>query len=94
MENKLLTPLHFAAWFNSTEAVECLIQKGAYVESSSAFGQKPLHYAAGRASIELVKVSMVLLIKHGTGKLRGVSYWTRNYELYTTQVSLYSHICK
>ena len=58
MGNKRLTPLHYAAWFNASEAVECLIQNGANAESSSAFGQKPLHCAVSRASVELVKVGI------------------------------------
>jgi len=52
----MLTPLHYAAWFNASDAVECLIENGADVESSSAFGQKPLHYVVSRASVELVEV--------------------------------------
>ncbi|XP_067045027.1 transient receptor potential cation channel subfamily A member 1-like isoform X2 [Acropora muricata] len=55
MANKMLTPLHYAAWFNASGAVECLIENGADVESSSAFGQKPLHYVVSRASVELVE---------------------------------------
>ncbi|XP_078348823.1 transient receptor potential cation channel subfamily A member 1-like isoform X2 [Oculina patagonica] len=55
MENKLLSPLHFACWFNAAEAVATLIDNRANVESCAAFGQKPLHYAVQRASIELVK---------------------------------------
>lgn len=58
MENKMLSPLHFAAWFNAAEAVKILLHNKANVESYSAFGQKPLHYAVARASVELVKVSM------------------------------------
>ncbi|XP_074605773.1 transient receptor potential cation channel subfamily A member 1-like isoform X1 [Acropora palmata] len=55
MASKILTPLHYAAWFNASDAVECLIENGADVESSSAFGQKPLHYVVSRASVELVE---------------------------------------
>lgn len=56
MENKALSPLHYACWFNAAEAVDTLIDNKANVESYAAFGQKPLHYAVTRASIELVKV--------------------------------------
>lgn len=61
MENKLLSPLHFACWFNAAEAVATLIDNRANVESCAAFGQKPLHYAVQRASIELVKVRIAFL---------------------------------
>lgn len=57
MEHKALSPLHFAAWFNAAKAVDVLLLNGANVESGSAFGQKPLHYAVSRASAELVMVS-------------------------------------
>ena len=56
MENKVLSPLHFACWFNAAEAVNTLLDNKANVESCAAFGQKPLHYAVTRGSIELVKV--------------------------------------
>ncbi|KAJ7340128.1 hypothetical protein OS493_002854 [Desmophyllum pertusum] len=55
LENKRLSPLHFASWFNAPVAVDTLIDNKGNVESSSAFGQKPLHYAVARASVELVK---------------------------------------
>ena len=57
VEHKALSPLHFAAWFNAAKAVDVLLRNGANVESGSAFGQKPLHYAVSRASAELVMVS-------------------------------------
>lgn len=61
-ENKRLSPLHFAAWFNACESVECLIQReDCNVEIPSAFGQKPLHYAVARASLDLVKVSNAII---------------------------------
>lgn len=55
MENKVLSPLHYACWFNAAEAVDILLDNKANVESCAAFGQKPLHYAVTRASVELVK---------------------------------------
>jgi len=55
MENKVLSPLHYACWFNAAEAVDTLLDNKANVESCAAFGQKPLHYAVTRASVELVK---------------------------------------
>ena len=61
-ENKQLSPLHFAAWYNAYESVECLIQReDCNVEIPSAFGQKPLHYAVARASVDLVKVSNTIV---------------------------------
>ena len=58
-ENKLLTPLHFASWYDTDEAVNTLIDNKSNVECSAVFGQKPLHFAVTRASLELVKVSTV-----------------------------------
>ena len=58
MNNKVLSPLHYACWFNAPEAVDTLIDNNANVESCAVFGQKPLHYAVTRASVELVKVSI------------------------------------
>ncbi|XP_020632929.1 transient receptor potential cation channel subfamily A member 1-like isoform X2 [Orbicella faveolata] len=55
MENKVLSPLHYACWFNAPEAVSTLLDNNANVESCAVFGQKPLHYAVTRASVELVK---------------------------------------
>ena len=63
MEHKALSPLHFAAWFNAAKAVDVLLRNGANVESGSAFGQKPLHYAVSRASAELVMVSQICLLQ-------------------------------
>ena len=59
MENKVLSPLHYACWFNASEAVDTLLDNKANVESCAAFGQKPLHYAVTRASVELVKVRII-----------------------------------
>ena len=61
MENKVLSPLHYACWFNAPEAVDTLLDNNANVESCAAFGQKPLHYAVTRASAELVKVRITVL---------------------------------
>lgn len=58
-ENKLLSPLHFASWYDTDEAVNTLIDNKSNVECSAVFGQKPLHFAVTRASLELVKVSTV-----------------------------------
>lgn len=54
-ENKLLSPLHFASWYDTDEAVNTLIDNKSNVECSAVFGQKPLHFAVTRASLELVK---------------------------------------
>lgn len=58
-ENKSLSPLHFASWYDTDEAVNTLIDNKSNVECSAVFGQKPLHFAVTRASLELVKVSTV-----------------------------------
>lgn len=63
MENKVLSPLHYACWFNAAEAVDTLLDNNANVESCAAFGQKPLHYAATRASVQLVKVKIISFIR-------------------------------
>ncbi|CAH3194929.1 unnamed protein product [Porites evermanni] len=68
VEHKALSPLHFAAWFNAAKAVDVLLRNGANVESGSAFGQKPLHYAVSRASPELV----MTLITKGKANLNGL----------------------
>ena len=60
MENKVLSPLHYACWFNAAEAVDTLLDNKANIESCAAFGQKPLHYAVTRASAELVKVRITV----------------------------------
>ena len=62
MENKVLSPLHYACWFNAAEAVDTLLDNKANIESCAAFGQKPLHYAVTRASVELVKVRITVSI--------------------------------
>lgn len=54
-ENKSLSPLHFASWYDTDEAVNTLIDNKSNVECSAVFGQKPLHFAVTRASLELVK---------------------------------------
>ena len=63
MENKVLSPLHYACWFNAPEAVSTLLDNNANVESCAVFGQKPLHYAVTRASVELVKVRITAFLR-------------------------------
>ena len=54
---RCLTPLHYAARFNSMASLRMLIFNGADCSRRSAFGQHALHYAVRRCSEELIEVS-------------------------------------
>ncbi|MEM7362157.1 MAG: ankyrin repeat domain-containing protein, partial [Bacteroidota bacterium] len=56
-----VTPLHYAAWNNSKEVAEFLIQHDADVNAKDGEGCTPLHWAAEKNSKELAE----LLIREG-----------------------------
>ena len=55
------TPLHCAVAFNSSELVELLLKKGAYINAKNHKGKTPLSYAIFNKNTELIK----LLLENG-----------------------------
>lgn len=76
------TPLHYAAWKGSAEAVKVLVELGASVEAQSHVGHLPLNYA-GRNPIT------AKVYKEGRGK-KGKHKWARqgSFEVATLKESV------
>lgn len=55
------TPLHTAAMFDSFDAINTLVARGAKVTTIDEHGWTPLHYATSQGDLQIV----ALLIKHG-----------------------------
>ncbi len=50
-----VTPLHVAAYSNSQNTVNALIDKGAYIDAENTRGETPLHYAIWVGSLEIAR---------------------------------------
>ena len=56
--NSNFTPLHYAAWNNSTTLANCLLKFGAEVNTRGSNGRTPLHIAAKKGNQMVAKILM------------------------------------
>nr|XP_042905260.1 uncharacterized protein LOC107454385 [Parasteatoda tepidariorum] len=67
VENRCSKMIHVASYFGRCDIIELLITKGVCVSETDKQGRKPLHYAAEKGHLEIVKI----LIRNGANASAG-----------------------